>query len=88
MLEDAPVILYYQGYFADLSHSVGIVGARRCNQEVKKQCVQITQSYVWQGIPIVSGMAKGIDSCAATACINEGLYRSSIREWTRHMLSF
>jgi len=88
MLEDAPVILYYQGYFADLSHSVGIVGARRCNQEVKKQCVQITQSYVRQGIPIVSGMAKGIDACAATACINEGLYRSSIREWTRHMLSF
>ena len=49
-VEDAPVILYYQGYFADLSYSVGIVGARRCNQEVKKQCVQITQSYVRQGI--------------------------------------
>lgn len=78
MLEDAPVILYYQGCFADLSHSVGIVGAKRCNQEVKKQCVQITQSYVRQGIPIVSGMAKGIDACAATACINEGGYTVAV----------
>lgn len=78
MLEDAPVILYYQGYFADLSYSVGIVGARRCNQEVKKQCVQITQSYVRQGIPVVSGMAKGIDACAATVCINEGGYTIAV----------
>lgn len=78
MLEDAPVILYYQGCFADLSHSVGIVGARRCNQEVKKQCVQITQSYVRQGIPVVSGMAKRIDACAATVSINEGRYTIAV----------
>lgn len=32
----APVMLYYQGCFADLSCSVGIVGDRRCNQKVKK----------------------------------------------------
>ena len=74
----APVMLYYQGCFADLSYSVGIVGARRCNQEVKKQCVQITQSYVRQGIPVVSGMTKGIDACAATVCINEGGYTIAV----------
>ena len=71
-------MLYYQGCFADLSYSVGIVGARRCNQEVKKQCVQITQSYVRQGIPVVSGMTKGIDACAATVCINEGGYTIAV----------
>lgn len=42
------------------------------------QCVQITQSYVRQGIPVVSGMAKGIDACAATVCINEGGYTIAV----------
>lgn len=41
ILEDAPVMFYYQGCFADLSHSVGVVGARRCNQEVKNNVFRL-----------------------------------------------
>lgn len=45
---------------------------------MKKQCVHITQNYVQQGFSIVSGMAKGIDACAATVCINEGGYTIAV----------
>ena len=76
--KDAPPVLYYQGVIKHFDHTVGIVGARRCTQEVKKQCVHITKNYVQQGIPVVSGMAKGIDACAATVCINEGGYTIAV----------
>ena len=76
--EDAPPVLYYQGVFKHFSRTVGIVGARRCTQEVKKQCVHITKHYVQRQIPVVSGMAKGIDACAATVCINEGGYTVAV----------
>lgn len=66
ILEDAPVLLYYQGILKDISCSVGIVGARRCNQDIKKHCVEITEKYIQQNIPVISGMAKGIDACAGT----------------------
>ena len=78
IVEDAPPVLYYQGVFKHFGCTVGIVGARRCTQEVKNQCAHITQSYVQQGIPIVSGMAKGIDACAATVCLNEGGYTVAV----------
>ena len=78
ILEDAPIVLYYQGHFEDLSNTVGIVGARRYCQEVKKQCVDLTRQYVQQGIPVISGMAKGIDACAGTVCVNEGGYTVAV----------
>ena len=45
---------------------------------MKKQCVHITPNYVQQGFSIVSGMAQGIDACAATVCINEGGYTIAV----------
>lgn len=78
ILEDAPVVLYYQGELKNLDHTVAIVGARRCNQEIKKKCVEITEKYICQGTTVVSGMAKGIDACAGTVCMNENGYTIAI----------
>lgn len=77
-LEDAPAVLYYQGKLKNLNHTVAIVGARRCSQETKKKCVEITEKYICQGTTVISGMAKGIDACASTVCINEGGYTIAI----------
>ena len=77
-LEDAPAVLYYQGELKNLNHTVAIVGARRCSQEIKKKCVEITEKYISQGITVISGMAKGIDACASTVCINEDGYTIAI----------
>ncbi|MBS6161138.1 MAG: DNA-processing protein DprA [Firmicutes bacterium] len=77
-LTDAPPVLYYQGALREIGNSVGIVGARRCSQKMKQKCVEIAQSYIQQGIAIVSGMAKGIDAYASTVCVNEGGYTIAV----------
>ena len=78
ILDDAPAVLYYQGQLKNLEHTVGIVGARRCDQDTKKSCYELTEKYVRNNWTIVSGMAKGIDACAHTICINTGGYTVAI----------
>lgn len=75
---DAPVVLYYKGNFQNLNHTVGIVGARRCTQEAKRKTVMIATECAEKQITVVSGMAKGIDSYAHTACLNAGGYTVAI----------
>ena len=77
-LSDAPVVLYYKGNFRKIENTVGIVGARRCSQQAKKKAVELAQEYSQKGIPVVSGMAKGIDSYAHTVCLNSGGYTIAI----------
>lgn len=76
--EDSPVVLYYKGCLQNVEKTVGIVGARRCTQEAKFQAVKITEKYVIEDIAIISGMAKGIDSYAHTACLRAGGYTVAI----------
>ena len=76
--EDSPVLLYYKGCIRNLENTVGIVGARRCTQEAKLQVVKLTERYVSDNTAIISGMAKGIDSYAHTACLKAGGYTVAI----------
>lgn len=89
ILRDAPVVLYYQGRLpAELSSdtanssvvqkTVGIVGARRCTQEAKRYCVEITKQCIENHELVISGMAKGIDASAGTVCINSNAYTIAI----------
>ena len=75
---DAPVVLYYKGYFKNMNQTVGIVGARRCSQESKQKTVALASEYAQKQVAVVSGMAKGIDSYAHTACLNAGGYTVAI----------
>ena len=54
------------------------MGARRCTQEAKKYCAEITRECISNDEIVISGMAKGIDACAATVCINSGAYTVAI----------
>lgn len=68
---DFPILFYAKGYVReDWTHGIGIVGARRCSVKGKNCAIQTTLQMVEKGHPIVSGMAKGIDSYAHTAAIN------------------
>ena len=78
ILEDAPIILYYKGLFQEMKDPVAIVGARRCTQEAKFRAISLAEDYVRRGQTIVSGMAKGIDSYAHTACLNAYGYTIAI----------
>jgi DNA processing protein len=69
-----PVVLYYRGKIADDSVGVGIVGSRRCTEYGKKVTVEAAEYLAQNKIPVISGMAKGIDSYAHTACLNKQGY--------------
>lgn len=78
IIEDAPVVLYYKGHFQAMKDPVAIVGARRCTQAAKCKAVTLAQQYTENGHTIISGMAKGIDSYAHTACLKAGGYTVSV----------
>ena len=75
---DAPPMLYYKGNIKKMDQTVGIVGARRCSQKAKQETVFLASEYAKARIAVVSGMAKGIDSYAHTACLNAGGYTIAI----------
>lgn len=78
ILEDAPVVLYYKGHFQDMKDTVAIVGAKRCTQEAKYKAVNLAEQYTKNGQTIISGMAKGIDSYAHTACLKTDGYTVAV----------
>lgn len=69
-----PAVLYYKGILRLPQTSVGIVGSRRCTAYGKRVAAEAAAFLAQQGITVVSGLAKGIDSYAHTACLKEGGY--------------
>jgi DNA processing protein len=69
-----PAVLYYKGTLRPPQASVGIVGSRRCTAYGKQVAAEAAAFLADQGITVVSGLAKGIDSYAHTACLKEGGY--------------
>lgn len=58
--------------FADMENSmgIGIVGSRRCTEYGKTVAKEAAEFLSGHRIPVISGMAKGIDSYSQTACLN------------------
>lgn len=76
---DFPVVFYYKGRFSDnWTNGVGIVGARRCTLQHKETAINITSEMVKKKYPIISGLAKGIDSYAHTAAIYQDGYTIAV----------
>lgn len=69
-----PVLLYYRGNLYNNISGVAIVGARRCSEYAKQVTVEASSFLAENKIPVISGMAKGIDSYAHTACLKYGGY--------------
>jgi len=62
---DAPVLLYYKGELTkNDAFSLSIVGTRYPSEYGKNVCKKITEELSGNMIPIISGMARGIDSIA------------------------
>ena len=69
-----PAVLYYKGSLNLPQASVGIVGSRRCTAYGKQVTAEAAAFLAQQGVTVVSGLAKGIDCYAHTACLKEGGY--------------
>lgn len=71
---ESPTLLYYRGTIKEDLEGVGIVGSRRCSRYGKQVTVEAAEFLAKNNIPVISGMAKGIDGYAHTACLNSGGY--------------
>jgi DNA processing protein len=67
---DAPVLLFYKGNLNELDkYSISVVGTRIPSEYGKIVCTNLVEGLSELGIPIISGMANGIDAIAHTAAL-------------------
>lgn len=71
---DAPTLLYYRGNIKKNCEGVAIVGSRRCSEYGKEIAITTAKYLAKNNMPVISGMAKGIDSYAHISCIKNGGY--------------
>jgi len=70
---DPPVILYLKGNFTPADqYSIAVVGTRQPTNYGKTQAESISGELARQGITIISGLARGIDSVAHKAALKNG----------------
>lgn len=70
---DPPILFYILGEFAESDqYSIAIVGTRQPTNYGKVQAERISMDLAKQGITIISGMARGIDSIAHNSAIKSG----------------
>ena len=63
-LPDPPILLYARGHLAGARLRVAVVGSRRPTAYGKRVAAGLACSLADQGVVVVSGGARGIDSCA------------------------
>ncbi|MBR1739543.1 MAG: DNA-processing protein DprA [Ruminococcus sp.] len=73
-IPDPPLVIYCKGETEVLNFpdTAAIVGARRATNYSLKAAREFSRSLAASGITVVSGFAKGIDSCAHSAAIEAG----------------
>lgn len=74
----APTILYYKGTLRDSKSGVAVVGARRCSSYGKQVALDAANYLAAHSIPVISGLAKGIDSYAHIGCIKANGYTVAV----------
>ena len=75
---DMPILLYYKGNPKKDSIGAAVVGSRRCSREGRMKAIELGIEFANKSIPVISGMAKGIDSYAHTACLKAGGYTVAV----------
>ncbi|MDF0728909.1 DNA-processing protein DprA [Cytobacillus sp. S13-E01] len=68
-----PAFFYYVGDASILSHrTLGVVGARDANDDELSQTAEIAKEAVLNGVVIISGGARGVDTTAVEASLENG----------------
>ena len=71
-LSDKPLVLYVKGELPQENYALAIVGSRRCSEYGVRAAGYFAKAMTREGIPIISGGAKGIDTAAHEACLQAG----------------
>ncbi|MCK8823564.1 DNA-processing protein DprA [Fuchsiella alkaliacetigena] len=70
---DPPPVLFYKGNFKSTDViSLSIVGSRKCTNYGRKIATSLASKLAKQGFTIVSGLARGIDSCGHRGALQTG----------------
>ena len=76
--KNAPIILYVKGELKEFDSAVCIVGSRRCTEYSKNITVELTENLSKRNIPIISGMAKGMDGYSHTVALHNDNYTIAV----------
>ncbi len=72
-ISDPPLILYYRGRAELFSMPcVSVVGSRRASSYGQKVAYELGEAAAREGLMVVSGLARGIDSCAHKGALDAG----------------
>lgn len=72
-IQNPPPVLYYKGDFSLTAwSSVGVVGSRRCTYYGKSTAMRFSRELAGNGLCIISGMARGIDTQAHKGALEAG----------------
>lgn len=79
-IDDMPAVLYVRGRLKlnQYIHTCGIIGARRCTRPDMEKAVRLAENACRKRVPVISGMAKGIDGYAQTAAILNHGYTAAV----------
>lgn len=70
---NAPPFLFVRGQIVDLDlRSVAVVGTRNASEEGVRRAGRMARLLVEQGVTVVSGLARGIDTAAHAAALEAG----------------
>ncbi len=69
-----PLVLYYKGQLVDFKNQIpiGVIGARNCTPYGRESALKISSELGLNGAIVVSGLAKGIDTFAHKAAVDNG----------------
>lgn len=69
---DAPPFVFYRGDIGVASSGVSVVGSRDASPTACDRAASIAELLVARGLPVISGLARGIDTAAHEAAIAAG----------------
>ena len=72
-ISDPPPLLYVKGKIRETDQqALGVVGARVCSNYGREQCARFAAGLARVGYCVVSGLARGIDTCAHNGALAAG----------------
>lgn len=77
-IPDPPFVLFVKGNLIDFENSIAIVGARRASDYGRAIAYKFAYELSKMNIPVVSGMAKGIDSNSHTGALDAGGFTCAV----------
>ncbi len=70
---DYPIVLFYKGSIdAVNSNGIAVVGTRRPTRYGAKIAQEFSSEFARAGLTVISGLARGVDSIAHKACVEQG----------------